>query len=323
MQDIHDVEEKNILLSANKGIVFNIQKYSIHDGPGIRTVVFLKGCPLSCTWCANPESQNVKPQISYSSQRCIGCYRCVSVCPKDAITKSPNKKIIINNNICNICCICTEACLNGAIEVVGKEMTTDLILAKVERDSIFYRKSKGGVTFSGGEPFAQDKFLRELLVASKKLYLHTAVDTSGHTNWENIESSLPFVNLFLFDVKHMIPVEHLKGTGVDNKLLLGNLEKLCAYGSAAVWLRLPIIVGYNDTKENLNRLITMVNKINSLSVIQQINLLPYHKLGVTKYKKLGIKESFINMEPPSEQHVDAIRGYLTKNIPRMPVVVGG
>jgi pyruvate formate lyase activating enzyme len=291
----------------SKGIVYNIQKYTINDGPGIRTMVFLKGCPLRCLWCSNPESQSQGIQLAHSAVLCRRCYACLSECRFDALSGNEDQAIRIDDAKCTRCLDCLSVCPSGALQAMGKETTVSEVVAEVSQDRIFYRKSHGGVTISGGEPFQQYDFLRNLLHALHAKYIHTAIETTGFVEWEGIERILPDLDL------------HREYTGMGNALVLENLRKLEGF-STPIWLRLPIIPGFNDDAGNIVR----VGKIAATSRnIQRICLLPYHKLGIHKYAHLGRSYRLNGVEPPSSERLSAIESLLRTQVPDVEIHING
>ena len=261
-------------------MIFDIKHYAVHDGPGIRATIFLKGCSLICEWCHSPESQNTGPELLLNIEKCIGCNSCVEACPTDAIT-SPG---MIDKEACTMGGACADVCYAGAIEQVGKVMTIDEILQTVEKDRDLLQSSGGGVTLSGGEPLAQPGFTIELLRQLKDSGYHTALDTSGHAPWSSLEQALVYTDLVLFDLKHLNPAKHLQYTGRDNKLILENLVKTKRLGKH-IWIRVPLIPGINDDDEHLSALARHVKSLG----VERIYLLPYHSLGTPKYESLGRK----------------------------------
>ncbi|MHB1130766.1 MAG: glycyl-radical enzyme activating protein [Chloroflexota bacterium] len=269
-----------------KGLVFDIQRYSIHDGPGIRTLVFLKGCPLRCEWCCNPESQGAGPEIEFRSSLCQQCGHCLLVCPRGAVNVNLNvtdTAAKIDRNACDACGLCAEGCPTGALRLVGRWLTVDDVMREVLRDAAFYRRSGGGVTLSGGEPLAQPGFAAELLRACYEHNIGTAVETAGLVGWPAFEQVLPYVETFLYDVKHMDDVEHRRLTGVSNRLILENLRRLREL-DAAVILRLPLIPPLNTSAENLGATADLAAELG----IKQVHLMPFHQLGKDKYRRLGL-----------------------------------
>lgn len=283
------------------GTIINIQKYSVHDGPGIRTTVFFKGCPLNCWWCHNPESQNFKHEIMFFKERCKGCGTCVKRCPQECM-QLEDKGLVIDQEKCTLCGNCTDFCPNGALEYVGKDVTIMELMKEIKKDEIFYEESGGGVTFSGGEPMCQAEFLKELLKECNTREIHTTIDTSGYTDWENFEKIADLVDLFLYDLKIMNDELHKKYIGVSNKSILENLKKLSSRG-ANIYVRMPIIKGINDDDEHIDESIKFLSNLN----ITQVNLLPFHKMGMDKYKRLEMEYKLSGMEKPSDEKMMAIQ----------------
>ncbi len=253
---LHRISEVSCIMM---GRIFNIQKYSIHDGPGIRTTVFFKGCPLSCWWCHNPESQSSKEELVYDPNKCISCGDCEKTCPTEAL------------------------------EQIGSKITTEDLIKEIEKDMVFYEQSGGGVTFSGGEPLLQIDFLDELLTYFKKRGIHTTLDTCGYSSWANLLRIKDKVDLFLYDIKHMDDEKHMEYVGVSNKQILSNLEDLAMEGSD-IWIRIPIIPGINDDRLNLQNICDYLLKLN----LKRVFLLPYHDIGIDKYKKLNMDYKMID-----------------------------
>lgn len=278
----------------------NIQKYSIHDGPGIRTTVFFKGCPLKCWWCHNPESQNYQHDIMYYDERCTGCGVCIKRCPQGALSMVDNK-VVRDTKKCELCGNCTDFCPRSAREYVGQDVTVRELMKEINKDAIFYEQSGGGVTFSGGEPMTQAKFLLEMLKACKEKGYHTTVDVSGYGRWEDFQSILDYVDLFLFDVKLMNDEAHKKYMGLSNKEIFENLKKLSDAGTN-MYVRMPIIAGVNDDDENIRLSIEFLKKIH----LQHVNLLPYHKMGMEKYRRLNLTYQLTGEERPTEEKMNAI-----------------
>lgn len=298
-----------------KGIIFNIQKYSIHDGPGIRTTVFLKGCPLKCWWCHNPEGQTINSEILFFKERCTGCTICAKRCPQEAITMVSGQPLISDKK-CNLCGICSELCINEAKELAGKEITVEEVMSEIQKDEIFYEESNGGITFSGGEPLLQIDFLEDLLKACKKKGFHTAVDTSGYAKWDYFEQILDYTDLFLYDLKLMNDEKHKKYIGVSNKIILENLQKL-SKTEKDIYIRLPIISGINDDNEHIGSVIRFISHLN----FNQVNLLPYHRVGMDKYKRLNKNYKLSGMEKPSDEILAKIKNKLKKA--SIKVKIGG
>ncbi|MCL4394349.1 MAG: glycyl-radical enzyme activating protein [Chloroflexi bacterium] len=290
------------------GIVFDIQRFSIHDGPGIRTTVFLKGCPLSCWWCHNPESQSTRPELMFREHRCIRCGSCLTTCPEDAISKDGDA-VLTDLTKCTVCGDCVQVCQTEAREIVGREMTVEQVMQEIEKDVAFYDESRGGVTFSGGEPLMQAPFLVALLRACREREIRSAVDTSGLASWKTLERVADLADLFLYDLKLIDETRHRNFTGVSNELILSNLRALARNGRS-VAVRMPLIPGINDDEHNLEQLARFVL---SLDHPPQVSLLPYHKAGADKYARLHKPYALGDTEPPTEERAtelaDRLQGY--------------
>jgi pyruvate formate lyase activating enzyme len=278
------------------GRVFNLQRYSLHDGPGIRTTVFLKGCPARCLWCHNPESQAFGPEVVKIETRCAGCGTCETVCPHG--TPPPG------SGLCTACGECIEACPAGARELAGRETTVDEVMDEVRRDRIFFHESGGGVTFSGGEPLAQLGFLRALLEASRDLDLHTAVDTCGFVPPDDLLDLVPLVDLFLFDVKLVDDRRHREMTGLPTGPILANLRALVA-AHASVWIRVPIVPGHTDGEEDVDAIAALVA---GLAGVRHVSLLPFHGTGAAKARRLGRSFPLESLAPPPPERMQALAG---------------
>lgn len=266
------------------GIIFNIQKFCINDGPGIRTTVFLKGCPLKCAWCHNPESQSVKPELMFYKDKCVNCGRCAGVCTNGCHLFENGTHIFDRKN-CKKCFECTKTGCE-ALEKVGREISTDEVIKEVLKDKIFYDNSGGGVTLSGGEPLYQYDFSLEILKKAKENGLHTAIETCGFTSADKIKEISKYVDLFLFDYKETSSELHRKFTGIDNADIFKNLELLNKMGKSII-LRCPIIPGFNAREEHFKGICNTANKFKN---ILHIELEPYHSLGESKYISLGACE---------------------------------
>ena len=283
------------------GIIFDIKKFSIHDGPGIRTTVFFKGCPLSCWWCHNPESQALQPEMVFRANRCINCGACVEACPQDAISQD-GKIVSTDRKKCTLCGDCVAVCYAEAREMVGQEMSVPQVIAEIERDVVFYDESGGGVTFSGGEPLMQHDFLLALLQACREREIHTALDTCGFASWETLDSVRGYVDLFLYDLKLMDDAKHQKFVGVPSELILSNLQALSGHGHD-IFLRVPIIPGITDGEENIRQIGKFAA---ALPHLNQVDILPYHHTAAEKYSRLHKVYQLPETRPPSERHMAEI-----------------
>jgi pyruvate formate lyase activating enzyme len=286
------------MMSQLTGTIFDIKKFAIHDGPGIRTTVFFQGCPLSCWWCHNPESQSHSPVLLYRANRCVMCATCVETCPQNGIkiTRSADGNIAATDRTkCDVCGECAEVCYHGAREVSGREMTVEDVLAEIERDVPFYDQSGGGVTFSGGEPLLQRRFLIELLRECKLREINTAVDTSGFAAWDTINQIRANVDLFLYDLKVIDDDRHKNFTGVSNKLILQNLNRL-AWSGSQIEIRIPLIPEINDDAENLEGTAAFLADLPNISGVE---LMAYHHIAEAKYQSLGMEYYLKGTSPPT------------------------
>jgi len=300
-----------------KGIIFDIKHYAIHDGPGIRSTVFFKGCSLQCQWCHNPEGIHAEPEIFLRNEKCPSeCRFCISACPNNAI-KRKDGSIEVDLSRCDLCCDCEDACVYGALEIIGREVSAKEVMVELEKDSLFYEESFGGVSFSGGEPFEQPKFLEALLEKSKSKDFHTTVDTCGNFNPKLLSNIDGKVDLFLYDLKMIDDKKHRKYTGKSNKKILENLKYLTANGHQ-VAIRIPLISGINDDEQNIERTVEFLKTLNH---VKQINLLPYHSGGCLKQKRLGKKQFQAGFQSPSNKRIEAIKNIFKGN--GLSVKVGG
>lgn len=277
-----------------KGIIFDIKHYSINDGPGIRTTVFFKGCPLHCAWCHNPESISPKPQKMYNQAKCIGCRACVDACPERACTLTP-AGIVTDSLRCTACGRCAEVCPTLATEMSGRRVSVEEVVCTVEKDRPFYEESGGGVSFSGGEPTRQAAFLLALLKECGMRGLHRAVDTCGLVQTETLLEVASNAELFLFDLKHMDTAEHRLWTGVNNELIHHNL-KILAESGAVISIRIPLVRGVNDGEENIAQSARFLASLAGEK--KEVHLLPYHNIAEGKYTRLGEKYNGAELKEP-------------------------
>jgi pyruvate formate lyase activating enzyme len=270
------------------GLITNIQKYALEDGPGIRTTVFLKGCPLACAWCHNPENISRQPEIIILESRCVRCGRCLLACPHTPENIAPpNPGSVAPDNLrapadCHLCGACADACPTGARILMGREYSRDELLDELLADRPFFEESGGGLTLSGGEPMAQFGFIHELLTAAKAEGIHTALDTCGFAPTHQLLKLLPLVSLFLYDLKFLDDDRHREFTGVSNSLILDNLRTLDTH-HAFLWLRIPVVPGVNDDPAELESLAQFAAELKS---VRQVNLLPYHRTALVKFQRL-------------------------------------
>lgn len=291
------------------GIIFDISRFCVHDGPGIRTTVFLKGCPLRCAWCHNPESQKMSPEIMLAPERCAGCGACVNACAAGLHRLGDGH--IYDRAACTGCGLCAAVCPTEALRIAGRRSTAADIMKEVLRDRAFYEESGGGITVSGGEPMMQPDFLQELLLLARQEGVHTCVETCGHAPEAAFRKIAPLVDLFLYDWKESDPEKHLSYTGADNRLILSNLEYLSRC-NADIILRLPFIPGYNDTKAHLAGIAALANRHPR---IRRIEIMPYHPLGVSKAQELGRAETGDALpEIPGKQLLETVLNELRGNV---------
>lgn len=291
-------------------LVINLQKCSLHDGPGIRSTVFFKGCPLECVWCHNPESQSYTKDVLYNEEKCTRCGACISKCPNDAIYID-NDKVCLDKSKCTHCETCIDYCINNAREIVGSEKSVKEIVKEIEKDRMFYEESEGGVTLSGGEVMSQDmNFIGGIAKACQSKGINVAIDTCGYVKYENFERIMDYVDLFLYDIKLIDEQKHIKFMGKSNDLILDNLTKLSAAG-ANISIRIPVIGGVNVDDDNLEvkKIIEFLKPLN----IKNVHLLPYHSIGKHKYDKLYMRYEGEDLFRPSDDKLEEIKKLFEQN----------
>ena len=301
-----------------RGEIFDIQRFSIHDGPGIRTVVFLKGCSLYCPWCCNPEGISYKSELAYYPQKCFDCGECIHICPQKAITRSCKEDgVSIDREKCNNCGVCVPVCNSKALTLMGEEISAGQVMKEVKKDTVFYRVSGGGLTLSGGEPLEQIDFTEALLSVAKQDGINTAVETCGYTSSENFRRVLKNVDYLLYDIKHTDSKKHKDFTGKDNKLILENM-KLAVQICPSVTARVPYIPGFNDSEKEILEIADFISSISLAS----LHILPYHNLGFSKYKSLGKIYQMASTKSVERKKVQRIKRVIEERYP-IKVRVGG
>jgi pyruvate formate lyase activating enzyme len=297
------------LNDAPKGLVFNIQKFSLHDGPGIRTIVFLKGCPLACIWCSNPEGRSKNIELMQTCERCIGtdeCDRCLAVCLDESLHVGDDGNVVVDRSRCDGCGDCAYVCPPRALEVSGRWVSVGEVLRTVEEDDAFYARSGGGLTVSGGEPLAQGAFVRALLEAARGRGIDTAIETSGLCNWKTLKEVARLADRIYFDIKCLDPEKHERGTGVSNKKILDNFRKLrTELPEAEVFVRTPVIPGFNDSREDIAAIVAFIEAAGGAASYE---LLAYHGFGEPKYPKLGRHYPLSHLAPLSPLQIQELKG---------------
>ncbi|MFQ7473046.1 MAG: choline TMA-lyase-activating enzyme [Anaerovoracaceae bacterium] len=302
------MSNKNVI--ERKAFIFNKQKYNMYDGPGVRTLIFFKGCPLRCKWCSNPEGLERKFQIMLKPTTCVSCGACVPVCPQKIHDLSPSGEHIIDHSIeCIGCGACVEACNYDALKIAGQQVSISELLDYVEQDRAFYEQSGGGVTLGGGEVTSQPEAAINLLMACKQSGINTAIETCGYAKKETMMRFAEFVDLFLFDLKHIDPDRHFELTGVRNEMILENLEELIMKRQH-VKVRMPMLKGINDSEAEIKGVIEFLKPFREFKNFEGIDLLPYHKLGVNKYLQLGMDYPIEGDPSLSDEDLDRIEGWI-------------
>ncbi len=301
-----------------KGSIFKIDRFAIHEGPGIRTVVFMKGCPLRCSWCSSPESHSLSPEMGFYADRCVQCGDCVDACPVKAITVSPKGRIVTDTNLCDHCGECVAICSVGARKLMGEAVTVEDVLHEIEKDSAFYHNSGGGITLTGGEPTLQPEFAAGILKGCFEREFHTAMGTSGYAKWEILNKLLPLLDLIYVDIKHMSSKKHRELTGKNNDLILMNVKKIeTNYPNLPLIVRIPIIPGVNDDVDNITKTAEFVSRLNQ---VERIEIVPYHRYGISTYSALFRDYSLIKVKIPTEEHLNGLASII--HAYHIPVQIG-
>ena len=303
---------------SRSGLIFDIKRYSINDGPGIRITVFFKGCPMACTWCHNPESQSPDLQKFYSSSNCIGCGKCIEKCPPEALRFDKAQSVVTDTRKCTLCGNCAVVCPTGAMEMVGKEESVENIMQTIRQETLIMDTSGGGVTFSGGEPLMHPDLLLELLIQCGRENIHRAVDTAGLVKIEVLKAVAKHTDLFLYDLKHMDPIIHKRHTGVDNHIILKNLSFLSETGNK-IHIRIPLIEGFNADDQNIESTASFITTLPG--GIVPVFLLPYHSIASHKYMKMGGSYDPGELAEPDIQRINRCMDIFKHH--GIPVSMGG
>lgn len=294
-----------------KGRIFNIQRFSVHDGPGVRDTIFMKGCPLRCLWCSNPESQSFAPQIGWRGKKCIGCGACLEACPEKALSRAEDGAIVRDTGSCTLCLACVKVCYAQAMHVYGEEYTVDEVYAKVRNQPMAWR-SDGGVTVSGGEPLSQADFVGALLEKFRRYSLHTAIETTLYAPFENVAKVVPHASLVYADMKFFSDEKHRKYTGVGNERIKANLKRLkTEFPGAELVVRTPLIPGINDDDAELDAIVDFLRDVPGLD---DYELLPFHAFGQPKYEQLGLEYAVKDIVPPDKEEVEKRNNVLRERL---------
>lgn len=303
-------------MEHEKIYISNIQRFCVHDGPGIRTVVFVVGCPLKCKWCQNPETLSGNCELMFNKELCAACDLCINVCPQKCIDWSDDRKLVTDLSKCDRCFNCVEACPFQARQISCKPYSVDALFKELMKDEIFYKNTKGGITISGGEPMLKPDFCFELLNKIKHKGIHTAIETCGFTRWQNFEKVIPVVDMFLYDIKLFNKDKHIEWTSQDNEIILSNLKGLMELKKEVI-IRIPLIPGVNDGEEFKN----IVDHISQYNNIGEIHILPFHQLGSSKYEMLGMSYDLESLQEDNGDSVEQCKKYAERK--GVKVSIGG
>ncbi len=301
------------------GLVFNIQKFCVHDGPGIRSIVFFKGCPLSCKWCSNPEGISAYPELAYKKSKCITmekCGLCVRACPRNAIAADTEGRATIRREVCDACMACVDACPAKAIERMGRLMTVEEILEEITSDAAFFARSGGGMTLSGGEPLLQAEFVTSLLLQARAEGLESAIETTGCVPWEQAEPVFRELDFIYFDLKMLDPVKHRTFTGRSNERILENFKRLCVqFGDKPIVARTPVIPGVNDTVDDIQRIADFIGEAGKHAANLRYELLPFHNFGSSKYEFQNKAYLFENESNMDNAFISVLKQQINASVP--------
>ena len=290
---------RRMTINSKQGLIYNIERFAMNDGPGIRTLVFMKGCPLRCLWCSSPQTQQPLPQILYDPDLCQDCRACLHSCENKALNFTPEHTLKMQPRLCDLCGNCIDACPDKALEMAGRYMTPEELFREVVRDAAFFRRSQGGVTVGGGEPTMQHLFVAAFLRKCKTRYIHTAIETCGYCTWDQMKAILEYTDMVFMDIKHLDDAQHRRITGVSNRIILENADKIS--GIRPLTIRIPIVPGWNDSEENIRKTARFAAQLGGK--LQKVELLPYHELGVGTYRRLGRIYSLEGTKSPGQGYM--------------------